>query len=442
MSEDTLIEKLKSKAGEMVSTGQSPIGTVSAMLAAQAKAAVEARFIVALQRPRNWDDVRIKLLAECRRPAFAANKSAYYRKPIGKGIEGLGIRFAEVALRCMTNVLVETTILHDDERVRMLKISVTDLEANETIDRTITVVKTVERSRPADDGTYVARRKNSEGNWTYTLVARDEEILDKEGAMISKALRTLALRIVPGDLQDESEALILQIRQDTAAKDPAAERKRIADAFAEIGVMPSDISMYLGHDFGTCSPAELVTLRGVYGAIRDGETTWKATMDHALAGKSPSKTAAPADGPDTPVPPLEARMKARVDAAGGWGGGPKDGSFPGLSTGRTIRGQGGEVAISVVDGSAETVTAGGSGAGSGSAASTAFPMQSLCDQLDALGSHDSVKAWYRGNAAERAKLPSEVRAVLNRLVEERLEQLKSGGQAEQEAREICTGSAP
>jgi hypothetical protein len=88
--------------------------TSSAAVAAQAKAMVEARYIMAMQRPRDWDQVRQNLMKECRRPSFAHNKSAYYRKPIGQGVEGLGIRFVEVALRCMTNVLVETSMIFED----------------------------------------------------------------------------------------------------------------------------------------------------------------------------------------------------------------------------------------------------------------------------------------------------------------------------------------
>lgn len=256
-----------------------PIASIANMLSAQARAAVEARFVVAAARPRNWDDVRIGLLAECRRPAFAQNKSAYYVKPIGMGVEGLGIRFAEVAIRHMTNVLVESATLHDDPAIRMIRVSVTDLEANETFEKSITLTKTVERSRPHDDGTYLSVRTNSSGKPVYTVVATDDDLLNREGALVSKAIRTLALRIIPGDLQDECSQAILRTRRDVAASDPSAERKRIADAFAEINVKPSQISAYLGHDYGGSSPAELVSLRGIYGAIRDGEATWAAVVE-------------------------------------------------------------------------------------------------------------------------------------------------------------------
>jgi len=260
--------------------------TASAYVAAQAKAVVEARYVMAMRRPRQWDQVRQDLLKECKRPSFANNKSAYYRKPIGKGVEGLGIRFVEVALRCMTNVLVETTMIFEDDTKEIHRVSVTDLESNLTYPLDVRVTKTVERSKPADDGTYISARKNSYGKNVYTVFATEDDLLNKRAAQISKAIRTLGLRIIPGDLQDEAEAIIKQIRLDEAARDPDSERKRIADAFAEIGVKAADLKEYLGHALDTCSPTELVELRGIYGAIRDGEASWKSVIENKTEQQS------------------------------------------------------------------------------------------------------------------------------------------------------------
>ncbi|SEO76986.1 hypothetical protein SAMN02800692_2031 [Luteibacter sp. UNC138MFCol5.1] len=262
--------------------------TASSAVAAQAKAMVEARYVMALRRPRQWDQVRQDLLKECRRPSFAHNKSAYYRKPIGQGVEGLGIRFVEVALRCMTNVLVETSMIFEDESKEVHRVSVTDLESNVTYPLDVRVTKTVERAKPDSDGSYISMRKNSYGKNVYTVLGTEDDILNKRAAQVSKAIRTLGLRIIPGDLQDEAEEIIKSIRLDEAARDPDAERKRMADAFAEIGVKAADLANYLGHSLDTCSPAELVDLRGIYGAIRDGESSWKSVMDNKAeqAGKS------------------------------------------------------------------------------------------------------------------------------------------------------------
>lgn len=278
-----------------VSTAFAAQETSATAVAAQAKAMVEARYVMALQRPRNWDQVRQDLMRECKRPSFANNKSAYYRKPIGQGVEGLGIRFVEVALRCMKNVLVETSMIFEDEMKEVHRVSVTDLESNLTYPLDVRVSKTVERSKPMDDGTYISVRTNSYNKPVYTVLANDDDLLNKRAAYISKAIRTLGLRIIPGDMQDEAEEIIKAVRMNEAARDPDTERKKIADAFAEIGVKASDLISYLGHSLDTCSPAELVDLRGIYGAIRDGEATWKAVMENK-AEQQAGNTGAAASG--------------------------------------------------------------------------------------------------------------------------------------------------
>lgn len=261
--------------------------TASTAIAAQSKAMVESRYIMAMRNPRNWDVVRQDLIKECRRPSFAHNTSAYYVKPIGKGVEGLGIRFVEVALRCMKNVLVETTMIFEDEVKEVHRVSVTDLEANITYPLDVRVSKTVERSKPNADGSYISVRKNSYGKDVFTVQGTDDDLLNKRGALISKAIRTIGLRIIPGDLCDEAEAIIKHIRLDEAAKDPDAERRKIVDAFSAIGVTATDLVSYLGHGLEKCSPAQIVNLRGIYGAIKDGEATWQTVMQNKAENTPP-----------------------------------------------------------------------------------------------------------------------------------------------------------
>lgn len=256
------------------------VETASTAIAAQSKAMVESRYIMAMRNPRNWDQVRSDLVKECNRPSFANNTSAYYVKPIGKGVEGLGIRFVEVALRCMKNVLVETTMMFEDETKEVHRVSVTDLEANITYPLDVRVSKTVERSKPNSDGTYLSVRMNSYNKPTYTVLGTDDDLLNKRGALISKAIRTIGLRIIPGDLCDEAEEIIKRVRLNDAAKDPDAERKKIVDAFAAIGVTATDLTGYFGHDLAKCSPVQIVELRGIYGAVKEGDATWASVMEN------------------------------------------------------------------------------------------------------------------------------------------------------------------
>lgn len=280
--------------------------TAATAMAAQAKAMVEARYIIAMRNKRNWDQVRQDILHECRRPNFALNKSTYYRKPLGNDTaDGLGIRFVETAIRIMTNILVETTMIFEDDDKEVQRVTVTDLESNVTYPLDIRVSKTVERSKPLYDGTHLGVRINSYNKPVYTVPATDDDMLNKRGALISKAIRTLGLRLLPGDIKDEATEIIKQIRLDDVKKDPDAERKRIADAFAELGVKVSDLIAYLGHPLDACSPAELVNLRGIYGAIRDGESTWKSFVENSDAGDEPKpgfQAPRPKNGTNKPNP--------------------------------------------------------------------------------------------------------------------------------------------
>ena len=294
--------------------------TASSSVAAQARAAVESRYIIAMQRPRDWDDVRLALMKECKRPRFA--QTARYLKPVGKGVTGFSIRFAEAALRCMRNVLPETSTVYDDSLKRIMRVTVTDLEANVSYSQDVVIEKTVERSKPREGEPPIAVRTNSRGFKTYTVRADDDDLLNKSAALVSKALRGLALRLVPGDILDEAMDEILRTQQNEDAKDPGAARKALVDAFAAIGVKPSDLKDYLGHDLDSSTPAELADLRAVYAALRDGEATWKATIEHKkgalgkaeetpttakdkVAAKAKEAKAKDAPKVETPAPPKE-----------------------------------------------------------------------------------------------------------------------------------------
>lgn len=265
--------------------------TTGTAAAAGKKAAIEARYVMALRNPRNLLQVRQDLLAECKRPAFANNKSALYHKPIGKdGVEGLGIRFVEVALRCMRNVLVESEMVFEDKDKEIHRITVTDLESNLTYPMDVKISKTVERSKPSADGSFLSVRKNSYGRDVYTVHAEDDDLLNKRAALISKAVRTLGMRIIPGDMQDEAEALIRQIRKDKATEDPKGEQKKIADAFAGLNVKVAELEEYLGHTLDSCSPDELVKLRAVYGSISDGEANWASYLEQVRGDRAGTET--------------------------------------------------------------------------------------------------------------------------------------------------------
>ena len=265
----------------------------STALAAQAQAEVQARYVMAMQRPRSFDDVRVKLLKECKRPGFA--ERAFYSIPRAGAkpgrltgasgrVEGLSVRFAERALAIAGNMWTATRSIYDDDFKRQINVSVTDLESNTGYGRDIIIEKTVERARPKDGSVILGQRENSAGEQIYIVQATEDEMLQKEGNLVSRRFRTEGLRMIPPDILEECERTVVATVRAQIKEDPDAERKRIADAFATLSVMPSDLSDHLGHDLGQASPAELESLRGLYQAIRDGEITWAEIMAERAKG--------------------------------------------------------------------------------------------------------------------------------------------------------------
>lgn len=246
-------------------------------MAAKQKAVVEARYKMALARPRDIDKVRQNMLKDAKRPNFAA--VAIYHKPIGKGVEGPSIRFVEAAIRNMTNILTETDTVSEDDERRVIRVAVSDLETNTYFSQDVTVTKTVERNKLPQGEKPIRVRTNSKGQPVYILHATDDDILNKQNALISKAVRTLGLRLIPGDLVDEALWYVRQTMATQDAQNPDAAKNRIIDAFAMLGVGVENLKEYLGHELSSITPNELQTLRALYSAIKDGETSWKAVMD-------------------------------------------------------------------------------------------------------------------------------------------------------------------
>lgn len=251
--------------------------TASTALAAQAKALVEARYLVAINRPRDMDAVREKLLKDCKRPGFA--RSAIYHKPIGKGVEGPSIRFAESAIRAMGNIIVNSPTTYEDHEKRIINVSVCDLESNTAYDADVMITKTVERNSLKEGEKAIRTRIGARGQTVHIVEATDDDILNKANALVSKAVRTLGLRLLPGDILDECMWACRQTQKDEDARDPDSAKLQLFDAFGTIGVKVAALKEWLGHDGETITPKELGELRGIYSAIRDSETTWKAVME-------------------------------------------------------------------------------------------------------------------------------------------------------------------
>ena len=285
--------------------------TAAVAMAERARAEVQARYVVAIQRPRNVDEFRVRLLDHCKRARFA--EAARYRKPIGaSAIEGASIRFVETALAEYGNVLPESAIVFEDDEQLVLRVTVTDLERNITHAAEATITKRVERRRVRQGQHVISQRMNSSGELVYLVEATDDEVANAKAARESKLIRNLGLRILPRDVVDEAQDQCLATLRDRDAKDPAGERRKLVDAFHAIGVSPSDLVAYLGHPLEQIQPAEIAALREFYTAVRDGDTTWADVLET----KAPRGEAAPASQPARGTAAVKAELAKRQAAAG------------------------------------------------------------------------------------------------------------------------------
>jgi hypothetical protein len=282
------------KVGEMAASS----------MAAKQKALVEARFVMALQRPRDMQEVRGRILDACKIKDFA--EESRYHKPVGKSFgkqvfaDGFTIRFAETAIQAMSNIVVDIVTIWEDEVQRTINITVTDLERNITYGRDATLNKTVERKFLKDGQQALSERTNSLGEKVYLVAATEDEMKNKCNAAASFAIRDNGLRLIRKDILVEAEVEIEKTLT-TGGGDPQAETKRICDAFRTVGVTPAELANFLGHELNTISKKELAELRSTFTAIRDGESTWQEFVqederarDAKPANAEPMPTAKPA----------------------------------------------------------------------------------------------------------------------------------------------------
>lgn len=255
----------------------------AALAAAEAaKSRIQAAYTIALHNRRNADDARRRILSACKRPRFA--EKVEYSKPVGGSrITGASVRFAELALREWGNVLSDINAVYEDEGVRRIKIYITDLETNTQFTKEISVSKTVER-KSSKGREVVGERVNTYGDSVFIVKATDDELANKEAALISKALRNEGLRLIPQDIIEEA----LEVAKETLAsgikEDPDSHKRKVLEAFADMGITAKDIGVYLGHSTENISANEITDLRAVYRAIKDGEAKWADYAEKAGTG--------------------------------------------------------------------------------------------------------------------------------------------------------------
>lgn len=231
---------------EITDLDQVPIDRSIAEAAQEMKAAV----LLAKHFPRDLTQVWGKVSDMCRRKTFAV--AAEYNFPRGGGrITGPSVKLARSMASVFGNVHYGFRIVKDESNSRQIEGFAWDLETGTKVTSTDYFQKLIYRK---DKG------------WIEADERELRELTNRRGAI---AVRNAVLQLLPFDLVEDAIAQCHQT-QTAEIKDPKGEQKKLIRDFVEISVTVEMIQKYLKHS-EAWSPEEIVHLRGVYNAIKDGE---------------------------------------------------------------------------------------------------------------------------------------------------------------------------
>jgi len=274
-------------------------------MAQAARAREEARWVMALRRPRVIDSVRVALLKECDRLGFA--EDARYSKKQGTKwvdkdgndvekrvnlngrwqdnpaavrmvdnyVEGLSVRFAEAALQRMGNMGAVVRTILDDAEQRIVEVVVTDYETNASASAEVVVPKTIERRKLKKDQEPIGERINSSGDRVFIVEATEDEVSQSTRRLAAIEWRNAVLRLVPSDVKADCEARCIATIKRGVKEDPAGSRKRLVERFDKLGVSAQMLVEYMGgKPLDALTDEDHVRLAGLGSMLKNDGVPW------------------------------------------------------------------------------------------------------------------------------------------------------------------------
>lgn len=214
---------------------------------------IKGKMFLARQFPRDPERSLQNVLMECQRPKLA--EAAQYEYPKGDSVvTGPSIRLVEVLARHWGNIDsgVAEIDTHSDHTV--VKAYAWDLENNVSDEKTFTVqhVRTTKR------GSY----KLTDERDIYEMVANKA----------ARRKRSCLLAVMPGWYVEAALDACNETLRNSVTNGKTIEevREAVVTAFAEFGVSPDNIAAKLSRPIDKLDPNDIVKLRHLYAAIKDG----------------------------------------------------------------------------------------------------------------------------------------------------------------------------
>ena len=212
---------------------------------------------LARQFPRDQDWALRSALRECERKELA--EAAQYEFPKGDSVvKGPSIRLVEVLARHWGNITSGVDEIEAKDGETTIKSYAWDLENNVSDSKTFTV----KHERTAGKGQNRRTYKLTDERDIYEMVAN-------KGA---RRKRACLLAVLPGWYVDAAVAACEDTlkRSLTDGKSMEEVISSLVSAFGEIGITPEQIEEKMSKEIGSLSKNDVVKLRHLYSAIKDG----------------------------------------------------------------------------------------------------------------------------------------------------------------------------
>ena len=234
----------------------------------------DTQMTVALQKPRDEKRILFDSLAELDTYKSCAAE-AIYVKPVGKDqsgnmqyVEGLSIRAAESLANRWNNSAYGADIVAEDAESATVAAVFLDYEKN---------TRRVIQRRVAK-----SYKQRGTGRVIQYSPDRFDIVL---AATQSKALREVILRSLPAGLKKEYENAARQVQAKN--QDLPGRQKIMVKQFELLKITQQQLEQLRGKPLTEFTHDDITDLRGVYNAIRDGETTIEQLFEESQAAKSP-----------------------------------------------------------------------------------------------------------------------------------------------------------
>lgn len=218
---------------------------------------IKGKMYLARQFPRDQDWALQSALRECERKELA--EAAQYEFPKGDSVvKGPSIRLVEVLARHWGNITSGVDEIEAKDGETTIKSYAWDLETNVSDSKTFTV----KHERTAGKGQNRRTYKLTDERDIYEMVAN-------KGA---RRKRACLLAVLPGWYVDAAVAACEDTlkRSLTDGKSMEEVISSLVSAFGEIGITPEQIEEKMSKEIGSLSKNDVVKLRHLYSAIKDG----------------------------------------------------------------------------------------------------------------------------------------------------------------------------